>query len=167
MREFPTHLFLICLDIIRFRLGDYVIESKPKVNERRNFLRVFFHSKGIEMVNLSCRLGWQYQIFSRIRIRLSFLIHIYTKPIGPTIFNFRKVAQEHDINEPLNDQCACKQSNFRYQPLGHVITGDLRVIKNKTLTNLIPKGPNYREQNNIDWDLCHKLCMDGINHTVR
>ena len=84
-------------------------------------------------------------------------------PIGPTIFNFRKVAREHDINEPLNNQCACKQSNFLYQPLGHVITGDLRVIKNKKLRNLIAKGPNYREQNNIDWDLCHKLCMDGIN----
>ena len=47
--------------------------------------------------------------------------------------------------------------------LGHVITGDLRVIENKKLRNLIAKGPNYREQNNIDWDLCHKLCMDGIN----
>ena len=65
-------------------------------------------------------------------------------PIGPTIFNFRKVAREHDINEPLNNQCACKQSNFLYQPLRHVITGDLRVIKNKKLRNLIAKGPNYR-----------------------
>ena len=31
---------------------------------------------------------------------------------NPTMFNFRKVAREHDINEPLNNQCACKQSNF-------------------------------------------------------
>ena len=72
------------------------------------------------------------------------------------------MARDHDINEPLNNQCACKQSNFLYQPLGPVITGDLRVIKNKKLRNLIAKGPNYREQNNIDWDLCHKLCMDDI-----
>ena len=63
----------------------------------------------------------------------------------------------HLFSEPLNNHCACKQSNFLYQPLGHVITGDLRVIKNKKLRNLIAKGPNYREQNNIDWDLCHKL----------
>ena len=90
--------------------------------------------------------------------------YTYTKPIGPTIFNFRKVARKHDINEPLNNECACKQSNFLYQPLGHVITGDLRIMKNKKLRNLIAKGPNYREQNNIDWDLCHKLCMDDINN---
>ena len=74
------------------------------------------------------------------------------------------MAREHDINEPLNNPCACKQSNFLYQPLGHVITGDLRVIKYKKLRNLIAKGPNYREQNNIDWDLCHKLCLDGIGN---
>ena len=137
------------------------------MNERRNFLRVFFHSKGIEMVNLSSIMHSKQ---ARLAIPDFFqdkdppiISYTYTKPIGPTIFNFRKVAREHDINEPLNNHCACKQSNFLYQPLGHVITRDLRVIKNKKLRKLIAKGPNYREQNNIDWDLCHKLCMDGIN----
>ena len=139
------------------------------MNERRNFLRVFFHNKGIEMVNLSSIMHSKQ---ARLAIPDFFqdkdppiISYTYTKPIGPTIFNFRKVARdpEHDINEPLNNQCACKQSNFLYQPLGHVITGDLRVIKNKKLRNLIAKGPNYREQNNIDWYLCHKLCMDGIS----
>ena len=72
---------------------------------------------------------------------LPIISYTYTKPIGPTIFNFRRVAREHDINEPLNNQCACKQSNFLYQPLGHVITGYLRVIK---LRNLIAKGPNLQ-----------------------
>ena len=28
---------------------------------------------------------------------------------------------------------------------------------------LIAKGPNFREQNNIDWDLCYKLCLEGID----
>ena len=87
LREFPTHLLLICLDIIRFRLGDYVIESKPKVNERRNFLRVFFHSKGIEMVNLSSIMHSKQ---ARLAIPDFFqdkdppiISYTYTKPIGP------------------------------------------------------------------------------------
>ena len=110
-------------------------------------MRVFFHSKGIEMVNLSSIMHSKQ---ARLAIPdffqekdLPIISYTYTKPIGHTIFNFRKVAREHDINEPLNNQCACKQSNFFYQPLGHVITGDLRVIKNKKLRNLIAKGPNY------------------------
>ena len=93
---------------------------------------VFFHSKGIEMVNLSSIMHSKQ---TRLAIPDFFqdkdppiISYMYTKPIGLTIFNFRKVAQEHDINEPLNNQCACKQSNFLYQPLGHVIAGDLRVI---------------------------------------
>ena len=42
LRQFPSHLLHIALDIARFRLGDYIHSGK-----------VFFHSKGIEMVNLS------------------------------------------------------------------------------------------------------------------
>ena len=57
------------------------------------------------------------------------------------------MAREHDINEIIN-----------------VHVNNLSAIRTyKKLRNLIAKGPNYREQNNIDWDLCHKLCMDGIN----
>ena len=42
--------------------------------------------------------------------------------------------------------------------------GDLRIIPNKKLRNLISKGPNFREQNNnINWDLCRKLCFEGID----
>ena len=167
LREFPGHLLLICLDIIKFRLGDYNLESIPKASEQRDFLRVFFHSKGMEMVNLGSIMHSK-QARSAIPHFFNnkdppIISYKYTKPIGPTIFNFREVAREHDINDPLIGKCACKQSSFQYKPLGHVITGDLRIIKNSKLRSLVAKGPNYREQNNIDWDLCHKLCMDGIN----
>ena len=33
---------------------------------------------------------------------------------------------------------------------GHVVTGDLRVIKDAKVRELVNKGPSYREQNNID-----------------
>ena len=56
----------------------------------------------------------------------------------------------------------CSGSKFVYKPLGHVITGDLRIISRRKLRTLIAKGPNFREQNNIDWDLCYKLCLEGI-----
>ena len=84
------------------------------MNEWRNFLRVFFHSKGIEIVNLSSTMHSKQ---ARLAIPdffhdkdLPIISYTYTKQIGHTIFNFRKVAREHDINEPLSNQCACKQS---------------------------------------------------------
>ena len=46
--------------------------------------------------------------------------------------------------------CSCNSSRY-YESCGHVVTGDLRIIKDVKLRNLITKGPAYREQNNIDW----------------
>ena len=89
--------------------------------------------------------------------------YTYTKTIGPSIFHFRKVAREHEIDDPPCSGCSCNQSPFLYQPSRHVITGDLRIISNKKLRKLISKGPNFREQNNINWDLCRKLCFEGID----
>ena len=94
-----------------------------------------------------------------------YIIHTsYSKPIGPTIFNFRQVATEHDINDPCSGLCTCNcsGSKFVYKPLGHV-TGELRIISSRKLRTVIAKGSNFREQNNIDWDLCYKLCLEGID----
>ena len=46
----------------------------------------------------------------------------YTKTIGPSIFIFRKVACEHEIDDPPCSGCSCNQSP---SPSGHIITGDL------------------------------------------
>ena len=48
-------------------------------------------------------------------------------------------------------QCQCSMSDFCYQPVGHVVTGDLTIIRDAKLRHLIAKGPSYREQNVIDW----------------
>ena len=171
LRQFPSHLLHIALDIARFRLGDYIHSGKPVEKSSRQFLKVFFHSKGIEMVNLTCS-----SIVHSRKVRSTvpafykdreppIISYKYSKPIGPTIFNFRQVAREHDINDPCSGLCTCKcsGSKFVYKPLGHVITGDLRIISSRKLRTLIAKGPNFREQNNIDWDLCYKLCLEGID----
>ena len=41
--------------------------------------------------------------------------------------------------------CICKELQFENRGHGHVITGDLRFIKNKHLRNLISKESNFRE----------------------
>ena len=45
--------------------------------------------------------------------------------------------------------------------MGHVITGDLNIIKNDELRQLI-KSPSYRERNNIDWNFNIKLCKEAV-----
>ena len=56
-----------------------------------------------------------------------------------------------------------KSSIFRFEPHGHVITGDLRIVRNRQLRRLLEKGPKYREQNIIDCRLNKKILITAID----
>ena len=42
-------------------------------------------------------------------------------------------------------------SKYCYQPHGHIITGDLKIIENIKLREFVCKGPKYLEPNKINW----------------
>ena len=172
LNAFPIHLLLILKDLVRFRLGDVdTCEEVPSSkSSNRHFVKITFHNKGIEMINLS-------QILHSRRVTDTVptffedkeppgLCYKYTKTIAPTIFNFRKVSKTLDINKQPSG-CECSSPPYVYGPLGHIVTGDLSLIANRKLRGIIRKGPNFREQNNIDWDLCLKLCLEGVRKYAR
>ena len=43
-----------------------------------------------------------------------------------------------------------------------MVTGDLRIIKDAKVRELVNKGPSYREQNNIDWGLNARICKEAV-----
>ena len=59
--------------------------------------------------------------------------------------------------------CQCKESKFCYEPHGHVITGDLRVIENAKLRELVAKEPKYREPNRVNWKATETMFLESIN----
>ena len=59
--------------------------------------------------------------------------------------------------------CQCKESKFCYQPHGHVITGDLRVIENAELREIVAKGPKYREPNRVNWKTTETMFLESID----
>ena len=59
--------------------------------------------------------------------------------------------------------CQCKESKFCYEPHGHVITGDLRVIENAKLRELVAKGPKYREPNRVNWKATETMFLESID----
>ena len=64
--------------------------------------------------------------------------------------------------EVRKSSCNCKDSKFIDGSHKHVVTGDLRIIANKKLRNLLEKGPSYREPVNINWDKVLKEFKSGI-----
>ena len=60
-------------------------------------------------------------------------------------------------------QCECNTSSHLYQSYGHVITGDLSIIPNSKLRDLIAKGPKYREPCKVDWDKNLSLLCEAVD----
>ena len=50
-----------------------------------------------------------------------------------------------------------------HEPHGHVITGDLMVIENVKLRELVSKGPKYREPNKINWKSTKTVILDSVD----
>ena len=51
--------------------------------------------------------------------------------------------------------------------MSHVVTGDLNIIKDVKMRNLIGRGPAYREQNNIDWRMNLKNCKAAVSRYAK
>ena len=58
-------------------------------------------------------------------------------------------------------------AEYKYDLCGHVLTGDLSIIRDVKLRNLIRKGPVFREQNNIDWEVNLKNCKASVSKYVK
>ena len=87
----------------------------------------------------------------------------YTKTIPSTILNYKRVVRELKFDVGIEHMtCSCIGSKYHYAPARHVVTGDLRILNDFRVRELIMKGPSYTEQNNINWDLNLKLCIEAV-----
>ena len=80
--------------------------------------------------------------------------------VASKLLNFAPALSNLNVSEYLsNPQIRqCKESKFYYEPIGHVITGDLRVKENAKLREVVSKGPKYRETNKATGKL-QKQCV--------
>lgn len=75
------------------------------------------------------------------------IFYKYNDPISLSIFNygsFLKHLTIDNIKSLINSPCKCESSPFIYNPLGHVITGDLDIISNPNLKTIMSYGCKYR-----------------------
>ena len=85
------------------------------------------------------------------------------KPIRNIIFNFNKLVSDLDIHANTPDSWECKDSKFIYQSAGHVITGNLKIIPDSRIRNIVSKGPKYRFPSHIDFNRCREEIATALN----
>ncbi len=66
------------------------------------------------------------------------------------------IPSEYETGIP---SCNCDKSQYCYAPHNHVITGDLNIITNENPS----KGPNYKEQIIIIWNINKKIIVVAID----
>ena len=162
----------IILDIGNCRLFKPVNSSLSNDTPDR-FSHLKFANKGIDAINI-------YNILHNKHVRKTIppyfkyqanpkISYTYSRSIASKLFNYKQCLQDwrftnHEYDSP---PCSCSSSQFLYQPAGHIVTGDLNIVDNTCLRDLISKGPKYREPQKFSWKYNFKLIMDSIEEYAR
>ena len=88
----------------------------------------------------------------------------YKKPSRNLIFNFTSVTSDCQIEEKYPDSCDCFNSPYKYGPCGHILTGDLSIVKDQEVKKFLLKGPKYRPPSKINWQACRDAIYDSISN---
>ena len=172
--NFPyLNWYLALIDQVETRLfldkKDTTKKTKP-----RNKLNIFFSNKGVEIINLPKILRSK-NVSSKMPSNMSkddipMVTYKLQPPIRSKIFNHKQFVESLDINAFIQNEaimpCNCEDSPYKDSEHGHIVTGDLRIVRNNKLRKLITKGPKYREPSSISWDKAKSSIIDGLNETV-
>ena len=106
---------------------------------------IFFENKGVEFINIARILG-DLDIIkslpsSSVKFPMPMVTYKLTPPISTTFFNFNKFVNNLDLDllltNPDSLPSKCNNSRFADRYHKHIVTGDLRIIKNNALRKLL------------------------------
>ena len=136
------------LDIANYRLCRPVRSDVP-AEKPKHFMKIKFLNKAVDAITLP-ELLRSTSVTDKIPVYFKdkeppTVSYEYTSNVASKLFNFATALSNLNVSEYLSNPqtCQCKESKFCHEPHGHVITGDLRVIENAKLRELVAKGPKY------------------------
>ena len=105
---------------------------RPYIDTEINHIRHLFIDKAIEFIDLPS-IFRDNNVTSAIPLysentESPNICYKYNKPIRNTILNFNKLVSDLDIETSSPDSWDCKDSKLCYQPAGHIVTSNLKII---------------------------------------
>ena len=138
-----------------------------EINHQRHFIKIPFINKGMDFIDLPSTFQDKSVTSSILDYFQNYeppiICYKYNKPIRHTIFNFNKLVSDLDIH--ANTPCLrdCKDSKFIYLSAGHVIIGNLKIIPDSRIRNIVSKGPKYRFPSQIDFNRYREVIVSALN----
>ena len=149
------------------------IKAKPPKNIS-DCIIFNYSSKAIDTINISSAirdtsiqslLPNSVQPFCPLKI-----YYRYDLPLGRKICNYNIFLKNLDLSQIrsiLDSSCSCCTSSFLYQPHNHVISGDLRIVDNNILRELMSYGAKYREPVYLSAAALFKTLSENIEEFVK
>ena len=138
----------------------------------KTFLKVPIHNKGIEMINLSQILHSKPvkksipSFFQNQTLPTISYSYMKTTCIAGKILNFKQSIKDLDFEiGATNLSCDCHVSDFRYEPAGHVVTGNLGIIGSRKLRNYLAKAHHIESKITLTGTPTKKSSKMLLEHT--
>ena len=147
--------------------------GEPTETRNHPFLNVKFVNEGIDALNVSNILN-QKSVQNKIPPYFQYkespcISYSFNRSVASKIFNYKASLQQLDFQGFSQDlpPCNCSDSQFLYVPCGHIVTGDLNIVRNVKLRDLLSKGPKYREPVSYTWHQNFCIIMDACEEYAR
>ena len=171
--KFLNVFFPVILDISSNTLFKAVGVCDSIETKNRPFLKIKFANKGIDALNLSNILN-QKSALSNIPPYFEYkespcISYSYTSSVATQMFNYKTSLQQIDFQSLSQNPlpCPCSGSEFLYAPCGHIVTGDLNIVRNDKLRDLLRKEPKYRDPVSFLWHQKFDIIMDACEAYAR
>ena len=152
------------------------IYKEEKTNKTKKIPKyifpLYFDNKGLEFIRLNNILR-NPDVKSKLPNHFQnddspSVVYNLSSTIRNKILNYKETVNNIDINDPDTfgtglQTCNCTSSPFLDNIHGHILTGDLRILENNHLRELIQKGPNFREPKSVNWKRCRDKIKEGLD----
>ena len=150
------------------------LAPKSKKKPPQNVYSIYFENKGVEFINIACILRDPDIIkslpSSSVKFPMPMVAYQLNPPISIKFFNLNKLVSNLDLDlfltNPDSQPGKCSNSTFAYRHHKHIVTGDLRIIRNNILKNLFIKGPKYREVRPINLEEVKRWILEGLDDCI-
>ena len=156
---------------LREKIGHLFVKNTDI--RKRMFLKIKFENKWLEKIQFSS-IFKKKEVRERIPLSCQHLdppviIYTYGRNIGSYILNYSKELKELNLDSFLDIEemnCNCSQSTFCNPQFNHIVSGDLNIIENMELRNLMCKGTKFRESPNPDFQKINDQIVQAIDEYV-
>ena len=145
-----------------------------KTPKYRNHIIIPFKSHKIDQLQLASIVNDK-SVCTLIPDKVKYLYppKVYYKLNNPNCLRFcnynkflNKVTME-EVSNIIQNNCSCDlMPDFIYQPYGHILTGNLDIIKNPELKELFSYGAKHRLPKSISWQATEKEILESLNQHV-